>query len=47
MEAIAAQVGDVGVGFGASLAIGPELKLVMFGVNGEIALQPDLYAGTR
>jgi len=37
MEEIVAQIGDVGVGFRRGLAIGPELKLVMFGVHGSIS----------
>jgi len=37
VEAIVTQVGDVGVGFRRGLAVGPELKLVMFGVEGAIA----------
>jgi len=40
VEAIVAQVGDVGVGFRRRLAVGPELKLVMFRVEGACSPRP-------
>lgn len=44
-----AQVGDVGIGFLCSLAVGLELKLVMFGVESashtrEAIARPDINA---